>query len=149
MKLLVQRVSKASVKVNEKVIGKIDKGFLGFLGITHTDNEQIADYLVNKLINLRVFEDENEKMNLALKDIEGEVLIISQFTLYADTKKSGNRPSFTNAAKPEYANKLYEYFIAKCKERGIYTQTGEFGADMKVELLNDGPVTIMLEKENM
>ena len=149
MKLLVQRVSKANVKVNENITGKIDKGFLVFLGITHTDNEDVADYLVNKLINLRVFQDENDKLNLSLKDIEGQLLIISQFTLYADTKKSGNRPSFTSAAKPEQANKLYEYFIEKCKEKGIYTQTGEFGADMKVELVNDGPVTIMLEKENM
>ena len=149
MKLLVQRVTKASVEVNKKVIGKIDKGFLVFLGITHTDNEGIADYLVNKLIKLRVFEEDNEKMNLSLKDIDGELLVISQFTLYADTKKSGNRPSFTEAAKPEYANKLYEYFISKCKEKEIYTQTGEFGANMKIELLNDGPVTIMLEKENI
>lgn len=149
MKLLVQRVSNASVKVNEKIIGKIDKGFLVFLGITHTDTEEIADYLVNKLLNLRAFEDENEKMNLSLRDIQGQLLIISQFTLYADTKKSGNRPSFTDAAKPEYANKLYEYLVSKCKEKGIYTQTGEFGSHMKVELLNDGPVTIMLEKENM
>ena len=146
MKLLVQRVEYASVKVNNEIIGKINNGFLVFLGITHTDTEQNADYLVQKLINLRVFEDENEKMNLSIQDIKGELLIISQFTLYADTKKSGNRPSFTDAAKPEHANKLYEYFIEKCKEKGIYTQTGEFGADMKVELLNDGPVTIMLEK---
>ena len=149
MKLLVQRVNNASVEVNEKIIGEINKGFLVFLGITHTDTEEIADYLVNKLLNLRVFEDENEKMNLSLKDIKGQLLIISQFTLYADTKKSGNRPSFTDAAKPEDANKLYEYFIAKCKEKGIYTQNGEFGAHMNVKLLNDGPVTIMLEKENM
>lgn len=149
MKLLVQRVSNASVEVNEKIIGKIDKGFLVFLGITHTDTEEIADYLVNKLLNLRVFEDKNEKMNLSITDIKGQLLIISQFTLYADTKKSGNRPSFTDAAKPEDANKLYEYFIAKCIEKGIYTQKGEFGAHMDVKLLNDGPVTIMLEKENM
>lgn len=149
MKLLVQRVSYASVKVNQEIIGKIDEGFLVFLGITHTDNEEIADYLVNKLINLRVFNDEEGKMNLSLKDINGELLVISQFTLYAETKKSGNRPSFTNAAKPEYANKLYKYFINKCKENDIYVQTGEFGSDMKVELFNDGPVTIMLEKENM
>ena len=146
MRLLVQRVKYANVKVNNEIIGKIDNGFLVFLGITHTDTEENADYLVQKLINLRVFEDENEKMNLSIQDIKGELLIISQFTLYADTKKSGNRPSFTDAAKPEQANKLYEYFIEKCKEKGIYTQTGEFGADMKVELLNDGPVTIMLEK---
>lgn len=148
MKLLVQRVTKASVTVEEEIIGKINKGFLVLLGVTHTDNKEIADYLVNKLSNLRVFEDENNKMNLSLQDINGELLVISQFTLYADTKKSGNRPSFTDAAKPEYANELYEYFVEKCKEKGIYTQTGKFGADMKVELLNDGPVTIMLEKEN-
>ena len=146
MRLLVQRVKYANVKVNNEIIGKIDNGFLVFLGITHTDTEENADYLVQKLINLRVFEDENEKMNLSIQDIKGDLLIISQFTLYADTKKSGNRPSFTDAAKPEQANKLYEYFIEKCKQKGIYTQTGEFGADMKVELLNDGPVTIMLEK---
>ena len=146
MRLLVQRVKYANVKVNNEIIGKIDNGFLVFLGITHTDTEENADYLVQKLINLRVFEDENEKMNLSIQDIKGELLIISQFTLYADTKRSGNRPSFTDAAKPEQANKLYEYFIEKCKEKGIYIQTGEIGADMKVELLNDGPVTIMLEK---
>ena len=146
MRLLVQRVSKASVEVDNKIIGKIDKGFLVFLGITHKDEEEIADYLVKKLLNLRVFEDENGKMNLSLKDVEGRLLIISQFTLYADTKKSGNRPSFTDAAKPEHAEKLYEYFIKKCKEERVNVQTGKFGADMKVELINDGPVTIMLEK---
>jgi len=146
MKLLIQRVNKANVKVDNKLVGKIDKGFLVFLGITHTDTEETADYLVNKLVNLRIFEDENGKMNLSLKDVNGELLIISQFTLYANTKKSGNRPSFTDAAKPEEANKLYEYFVDKCKDNEIYTETGEFGADMKVELINDGPVTIMLER---
>ena len=146
MKLLIQRVSKANVKVDNEKIGEIDKGFLVLLGITHTDTEENANYLVNKLINLRVFEDENSKMNLSLKDVNGQLLVISQFTLYAETKKSGNRPSFTDAAKPEYANELYEYFVKKCKEKDIYTQTGKFGADMKVELINDGPVTIMLEK---
>ena len=149
MKLLVQRVKHASVKVESKIIGKIDKGFLVLLGVTHTDDEKIADYLVEKLVNLRIFDDENDKMNLSLRDVGGQILIISQFTLYGDTKKSGNRPSFSNAARPEQANKLYEYFIQKCEEKGIYTQTGKFGADMKVELLNDGPVTIMLEKEAM
>ena len=146
MKLLIQRVSKANVKVDNEMIGEIEKGFLVFLGITNTDTEETADYLVNKLINLRVFEDEDCKMNLSLKDINGQLLVISQFTLYAETKKSGNRPSFINAAKPEYANKLYEYFINKCKEKNIYTETGEFGTYMQVELINDGPVTIMLEK---
>lgn len=145
MRLLVQRVSKASVKVNNKIIGKINEGFLVLLGITHEDTEKTADYLVKKLLNLRIFKDENEKMNLSIRDIEGELLIISQFTLYADTKE-GNRPSFIDAAKPDYADNLYEYFVKKCKEEGIYVQTGEFGADMKVELINDGPVTVMLEK---
>ena len=120
-----------------------------FLGITHTDTKELADYLVNKLCNLRIFKDENEKMNLSVQDIKGDILIISQFTLYADTQKSGNRPSFTQAAKPEYANELYKYFIGECQNNGIHTQEGKFGANMKVELLNDGPVTIMLEKENI
>ena len=122
---------------------------MAFVGVTHTDNKEVADYLVNKLCKLRIFKDENEKMNLSVQDIDGELLIISQFTLYADTQSSGNRPSFSNAAKPEQANKLYEYFIEKCKEKGIHVESGKFGADMKIELLNDGPVTIMLEKETM
>ena len=146
MRLLVQGVSKASVKVNEKIIGKIDKGFFVFLGITHTDNVNTADALVSKLVNLRVFEDENEKMNLSIKDVNGKLLIISQFTLYADTS-SGNRPSFINAAKPDEANELYEYFCDTCKNTyGIEVQKGKFGAHMDVTLLNDGPVTIILEK---
>ena len=145
MKLVVQRVLNAQVDVDGKTVGKINKGFMVLCGITHEDTEKEADVLARKLCNLRVFEDENGKMNLSIKDVGGELLIISQFTLYGNTK-DGNRPSFTDAAKPDKANELYEYFIEKCKEKGIYTQTGEFGADMKVELLNDGPVTIMLEK---
>lgn len=145
MRLLIQRVSKASVKVEGECVGKINKGFLVFLGITHGDTKDNVDYLVNKLYNLRVFEDENEKMNLSIKDINGEILIVSQFTLYADTSH-GNRPSFINAAKPDEANELYEYFIEKAKQTGLKIEVGIFGADMKVELLNDGPVTILLEK---
>ena len=145
MRLLIQRVSKASVKVEGECVGKINKGFLVFLGITHGDTKDNVDYLVNKLYNLRVFEDENEKMNLSIKDINGEILIVSQFTLYADTSH-GNRPSFINAAKPYEANELYEYFIEKAKQKGLKIEAGIFGADMKVELLNDSPVTILLEK---
>ena len=146
MRLIVQRVANANVKVEDKIVGEIKKGFLVLCGITHTDTEKEADYLAKKLCKLRVFEDENEKMNLSLKDIGGELLIISQFTLYADTVSSGNRPSFINAARPEKAEPLYNYFIDKCKEFDIPVQKGIFGADMKVSLLNDGPVTIILEK---
>ena len=139
MKLVIQRVKFASVEVDEKVVGKIDNGFLVLLGVGPNDTKENADYLVKKLINLRIFSDENDKMNLSIKDIDGELLIISQFTLYADCSQ-GNRPSFTNAAKPDKANELYEYFIEKCKENNIRkVEHGIFGADMKVELLNDGP----------
>lgn len=145
MKLVIQRVTNASVTVENNVVGKIEKGFLVLLGVGPEDTTAEADYLVQKLIKLRVFKDENDKMNLSIKDIEGELLIVSQFTLYADCS-GGNRPSFTNAAKPEKANELYEYFIKKCKEENIKVEHGIFGADMKVELLNDGPVTILLER---
>ena len=145
MKLVVQRVNNASVKVDNNIVGAIDKGFLVLLGVTHTDTKETADYLVKKLCNLRVFEDENEKMNLNIKDVHGKLLIVSQFTLYADCS-GGNRPSFINAAKPEFANELYEYFCEKCKQNNIQVQKGVFGAHMEVELLNNGPVTIILEK---
>ena len=145
MRFVVQRVSKAQVTVEGKITGKIDKGFLVLIGITHDDTKEIADKLVKKLINLRIFEDENEKMNLSLKDVNGSLLLVSQFTLYADCEK-GNRPSFIQAAKPDYANELYEYIIEKCKESGIEVQTGIFRENMKVDLTNDGPVTIILEK---
>ena len=145
MKLVIQRVKNASVTVEKKVVGEIEKGFLVLIGIKVGDTKEQADYLVKKLLNLRVFEDENEKMNLSIKDINGEILIVSQFTLYADTLH-GNRPSFINAAKPDKANELYEYFIEKAKQKGLKIEAGIFGADMKVELLNDGPVTILLEK---
>ena len=145
MKLVVQRVKNAKVEVDEKTVGSINQGFLVLLGVTHTDTRSKADYLVKKLCNLRVFEDENGKMNLGLKDVGGELLIVSQFTLYADCTQ-GNRPSFINAAKPDVANELYEYFCEKCREQNIKVEKGIFGADMKVSLLNDGPVTIILEK---
>ena len=146
MKIVVQRVKEAEVKVEGKSVGKIGKGFLVLLGVTHTDTKENADYLVKKLCKLRVFTDENDKMNLALKDVGGELLIVSQFTLYANCSE-GNRPSFIEAAKPDKANELYEYFCNKCRENEIEVQTGEFGAHMQVELLNDGPVTIILEND--
>lgn len=145
MKIVVQRVKKADVKVDGEIVGKIDKGFMVLVGVTHTDTKENADYLAKKLCKLRVFEDENEKMNLSLKDVGGKLLLISQFTLYANTA-DGNRPSFIEAAKPEQANEIYEYFCDKCKEQGIEVQKGIFGAHMDVSLINDGPVTIIIEK---
>ena len=144
MKLVIQRVKNAKVEVEGKVTGKIEQGFLVLLGVTHDDTKEKADYLVKKLCNLRVFEDEKGKMNLDIKKINGKLLIVSQFTLYANCK-DGNRPSFIEAAKPEIANELYEYFCKKCQEKEIEVQTGIFGADMQVSLTNDGPVTIILE----
>lgn len=145
MKLVIQRVSEAKVEVNNEVVGKIGKGFLVLFGAGEGDTKEQAEFLAEKLCNLRVFSDENDKMNLSIKDIDGELLVVSQFTLYADCKK-GNRPSFINAAAPEEANELYEYFMDKCKNLVKNVQKGIFGADMKVSLLNDGPVTIILEK---
>ena len=145
MKIVVQRVKKADVKVDGEIVGKIDKGFMVLVGVTHTDTKENADYLAKKLCKLRVLEDENEKMNLSLKDVGGKLLLISQFTLYANTT-DGNRPSFIEAAKPEQANEIYEYFCDKCKEQGIEVQKGIFGAHMDVSLINDGPVTIIIEK---
>ncbi len=124
---------------------KFGKGFLVLLGVTHDDTKEKADYLVKKLCKLRIFTDENDKMNLSLKDVNGELLIVSQFTLYADCSE-GNRPSFTKAAKPDFANELYEYFCKECEKNDIHVEKGIFGADMKVNLLNDGPVTIIIEK---
>ena len=147
MKLVVQRVKNANVVVNNKTIGEIEQGFMVLLVVAPTDTKEIADFLVQKLIKLRVFEDENQKMNLSLQDVNGELLIVSQFTLYADCNH-GNRPSFIGAAEPNLANELYEYFIEQCKKQNIKkVATGEFGADMQVSLQNDGPVTIILEKD--
>ena len=145
MKLVIQRVKRASVEVDKKIVGKIGQGFLVLLGVGPEDDKEKANFLIQKLIKLRIFEDEKGKMNLSIKDVNGELLIVSQFTLYADCSQ-GNRPSFTNAAKPDKANELYEYFIKKCEKENISVEQGVFGADMKVELLNDGPVTILLEK---
>ena len=145
MKLVVQRVSEAKVEVDNKIVGEIKNGFLVLFGAGQGDTKEQADFLAEKLCNLRVFRDENDKMNLSIKDINGELLVVSQFTLYADCKK-GNRPSFVNAAPPDIANELYEYFMDKCKTNVKNVQKGVFGAHMKVSLLNDGPVTIILEK---
>ena len=144
MTLVVQRVNNSKVEVDNKVVGKIDKGFMVLVGIGLNDTEKEAEYLAKKLLNLRVFEDENGKMNLNIKDVKGELLLISQFTLYADCS-SGNRPSFINAAKPDKANELYEYFCKEC-EKEIHVEKGVFGAHMEVTLQNSGPVTILLER---
>ena len=145
MKIVVQRVKYSNVKVDGEVVGQIEKGFLVLVGIKQGDTKKEADYLVRKLCNLRVFTDENDKMNLSLKDVNGKLLIVSQFTLYANCA-DGNRPSFIEAAKPDEAIPLYEYFCEECQKTGIEVQKGIFGADMKIELLNDGPVTIIIEK---
>ena len=147
MKFVIQRVTHAKVEVEQKIIGSIQNGYLVLIGIAEDDNEEIADKLVKKLLGLRIFADENGKTNLSLKDVNGSLLLVSQFTLYADCKKSGNRPSFSDAAKPDIAVSLYEYFVNECKKQVPIVQTGIFGADMKVTLLNDGPVTIIMDSE--
>jgi len=146
MRVVVQRVKHASVTINGTVNGKINNGFLVLLGVQSTDSEQDVDYLVKKVTNLRIFSDENDKMNLSLKDVNGELLIVSQFTLYSNCKE-GNRPYFVEAAKPDIAIPLYEYFVSECKKIIPVVETGIFGADMKVDLLNDGPVTIIMDSK--
>lgn len=147
MKAVIQRVTFANVKVNGEIVGEIEKGFMILLGVVDGDTTKEADWLAKKTAAMRIFEDENGKMNLSLLDTDGECLVISQFTLCADCKK-GNRPSFINSAKPDEADKLYEYFIEKLKENGVKkVEKGVFGADMKVSLLNDGPVTIILDSD--
>lgn len=148
MRFVIQRVSNSDVTVENNVIGKINSGFLVLIGITNSDTKEIADAMVRKLINLRVFKDNQDKMNLSIKDVNGSLLLVSQFTLYADCSH-GNRPSFSNAAAPSFANDLYEYIISKCKEYNINVETGKFGANMKVSILNDGPVTIILDSDKI
>lgn len=148
MKFVIQRVLEASVKVDGEVIGQINKGFVVLIGVGQNDTKEIADKLVEKLVGLRIFEDENGKTNLALSDVNGQLLLVSQFTLYANCKK-GFRPSFTDSGSPDLAEKLYEYIIAECRKTIPNVETGSFGADMKVSLVNDGPFTIILDSETL
>lgn len=148
MKFVIQRVTHASVTVEGKVIGKINKGFLVLIGVTHDDTKEIADKMVKKMTGLRIFEDEQGKTNLSLADVDGELLLVSQFTLYANCKR-GYRPGFTDAGAPDMANAMYQYIISECKKVIPVVQTGEFGADMKVDLLNEGPFTIILDSKEL
>ncbi len=147
MRAVVQRVTNADVKIDGRVNGKIDDGLLVLLGVGNGDTEEDMKYIADKIIKLRIFSDENDKMNWSLEDVGGSMLVISQFTLYGDCSH-GRRPYFGNAMEPVSANEMYEKFVAYIKEQGIHTETGEFGADMKVSLTNDGPVTIILESKN-
>lgn len=148
MRFVIQRVSHSSVTVDGKVLGKIGKGFMVLIGVSDEDTKETADRMVKKMLGLRIFEDENGKTNLDLHTVGGELLLISQFTLYADCRK-GNRPSFIRAGKPDMASEMYEYIIEKCKEQVAVVECGQFGADMKVELLNDGPFTIVLDSSEL
>lgn len=148
MRFVIQRVTHASVKVEDQVVGSIGKGFMVLIGVCDSDTEAIADKMLDKMIKLRIFEDENGKTNLSLEDVGGELLLISQFTLYANCKK-GNRPSFIQSGSPEHADQLYRYIIERCRERVDTVEQGQFGAEMKVELLNDGPFTILLDSEEI
>ena len=148
MRFIIQRVSEASVTVEDQTIGKIQKGFLVLIGVSDSDTQETADKLIKKMIGLRIFEDENGKTNLSLADVNGSLLLVSQFTLYANCKK-GNRPSFVKAGAPDMAERLYEHFMDRCRNYVDVVEKGQFGADMKVELLNDGPFTLMLESEQL
>lgn len=148
MRMVLQRVTKASVTVDETVIGAIDQGFLVLLGVCESDTEEIADKMVDKLCKLRIFQDENGKTNRSLADVGGSLLVVSQFTLYADLS-GGNRPSFFGAGSPEFANRMYEYVVERCRQYVEKVEHGEFGADMKVELLNDGPFTLVLDSDTL
>ena len=148
MRAVLQRVTRASVTVDGEVLGKIGKGFMILLGVENSDTEEITDKMADKICKLRIFEDENGKTNLGLKDVSGSLLLISQFTLYADCKR-GNRPSFVKAGDPDMAKSLYEYIISKCRNEIEVVEHGEFGADMKVELVNDGPFTVLLDSDEL
>ncbi len=148
MKFVIQRVQESSVAVDGEVIGQIGKGFMVLIGVSDTDTKEIADKMVKKMVGLRIFEDENGKTNLSLDKVDGSLLLISQFTLYADCKK-GNRPSFIKAGAPDMASEMYEYIISKCKESVPVVERGIFGADMKVSLINDGPFTIVLDSDQL
>lgn len=148
MRFVIQRVKEASVRVNRHVIGEIEKGYLVLIGVSDSDTEAVADKMIKKMIGLRIFEDENGKTNLSLADVEGSLLLVSQFTLYANCKK-GNRPSFIEAGAPDRANELYEYIVRECRKSAARVQTGEFGAEMEVGLINDGPFTILLDSETL
>ena len=148
MKAVIQRVLNASVSIDNTIIGSIDRGYLVLLGVGAEDTKEKADYIVKKLLNLRLFADENDKTNLSVRDVNGSLLIVSQFTLYADCRK-GNRPSFTSAGAPDLAEQLYEYIKGRCAEQITAVRYGEFGADMKVELLNDGPFTVILDSADL
>lgn len=147
MRIIIQKAKKAAVKVDEKTISSIDKGFVVFVGITHDDSQKDADYCARKVANMRLFEDQDDKTNLSLADVGGSVLSISQFTLYANTRK-GNRPSFVNAADPEVANDLYEYFNEQLRSYDLVVETGVFGAHMEIDFINDGPMTILIDSRN-
>ena len=148
MRFVIQRVSESEVKVDGKVLGKIGKGFMVLIGVSDSDTKEIADKMVKKMLGLRIFEDEQGKTNLSLEAVGGELLLISQFTLYANCKK-GNLPSFIEAGAPDMASDMYEYIIAKCKEQVNVVERGQFGADMKVSLVNDGPFTIVLDSDTL
>ena len=146
MRFVIQRVERAKVTVEGKVSGEIGNGYVVFVGLLPTDDDKVMDYMLDKLVNLRIYEDENDKLNLSLKDIGGEILIVPNFTLYGDARK-GRRPSYAKAAPPDEAEKLFDRFVEKAKETGLNVQTGIFRTHMKVELVNDGPVTILLDSE--
>lgn len=148
MRLVIQRVTHASVTIDGREAGRINQGFLVLVGVEQEDTREIADKMLKKMLNLRIFSDENGKTNLSLRNVNGALLLVSQFTLCADCRK-GNRPSFVHAGAPEQAKELYEYMVQYCKASGVTTEQGEFGADMKVELLNDGPFTILLDSREI